>query len=150
MLKPLRERGRLKIGGRTNLMRWCIRLWQMSPCTKWHTNTDSHTSYTTTDSSLLHQRLVFPYVWVSTMHGTDVPVPPQLSRLPRGVKARLHHERIVVCCTIISFSFNNCSQYSRPVDKSSFCSIYKYGFPHLVAHVVWVSRSKHHVDKFKY
>ena len=35
----------------------------------------------------------------------------------------------------------------RPVDESSFCSTYKYGFLCFVAHVVWVSKSKH-VDKF--
>ena len=35
-------------------------------------------------------------VWVSAKHGTDVPAPPQLSQLPKGVKVRLHHEKIVV------------------------------------------------------
>ena len=29
-----------------------------------------------------------------------------------------------------------------------FCSIYKYVFPRLVAHAVWVSKSKHYVDMF--
>ena len=45
---------------------------------------DSHASYTTTNSSLLHQKLAFPCVWVSTKHGTDVPVRPQLSLLLEG------------------------------------------------------------------
>ena len=31
---------------------------------------------------LAHQKLVFPYVWVSAKYGTDVPAPPQLSLLP--------------------------------------------------------------------
>ena len=44
-----KERGRLKIGGRTNLMRWCIRSWWMSPHMKWQTNVDSHMSYTITN-----------------------------------------------------------------------------------------------------
>ena len=36
---------------------------------------------------------------------------------------------------------------NRLVDESSFHGIYKYGFPRFIAHVVWVSKSKH-VDKF--
>ena len=35
----------------------------------------------------------------------------------------------------------------RLVDESSFRGIYKYRFPHFIAHVIWVSKSKH-VDKF--
>ena len=94
---PSREKGRLKIGGRTSLTRWCIRLQQTSPCIKWQTSADSHTSYTITDS-LSHQKLVFPYVWVSAKYGTDVPVPPQLSLLPGGVTVRLCHEKMLVWC----------------------------------------------------
>ena len=86
---------KIKDRGRTSLTRWCVRLWQMSPHTKWWTNMDSHASYTTTDSFLLCQKLVFPCAWVSAKHGTDVPAPPQLSLLPRGVEARLCHEKIV-------------------------------------------------------
>ena len=51
-----------------------------------------------TDSSSSHQRLAFPYVWVSTKYGTDIPAPPQLSLLPGGVTVRLHHEKMVVWC----------------------------------------------------
>ena len=32
---PLRERGRLGIGGKRKHVRWCIRSWQTSPPTKW-------------------------------------------------------------------------------------------------------------------
>ena len=35
----------------------------------------------------------------------------------------------------------------RPVDESSFLR-YMYGFPRLVSHVIWVTKSTHHVDKF--
>ena len=93
---PFRERGRLKTGGRTSLMRWCIRSQQTFPCMKWWTNVGSHASYTTTDSSSLCQRLTFPCVWVSAKYRTDVPAPPQLSSLPRGVIVRLCHKKIVV------------------------------------------------------
>ena len=77
-------------------MRWCVRLWQTCPCMKWQTNANSHKSSTANGFFSLHQRLAFPSVWVSAMHRTDVPVPAQLSQLPRGVKVRLHHEKIVV------------------------------------------------------
>ena len=40
---------------------------------------------------LIDQKLAFPCVWVSAMHRTDVPAPPQLSQLLKGVKARLCH-----------------------------------------------------------
>ena len=79
---PSRERGRLRIGGRTSLTRWCVRLWQTSPHTKWQTNVDSYVSYTAKDSSSSCQRLAFPYVWVSAKYRTDVPAPSQLSLLP--------------------------------------------------------------------
>ena len=92
---PLRERGRLKIGGKIRHARWGIRLQHMSPPMKWQTNVDSHASSTATDSSLSGQRLAFPCVWVSAMHRTDVPAPPQLSQLPMGVKVRICHKRIV-------------------------------------------------------
>ena len=78
---PFRERGKLKTGGRTSLMRWCVRSWQTSPYTKWQTNMGSNTSYTATNSSSLHQKLVSPHVWVSVKHGTDVPATPQSSPL---------------------------------------------------------------------
>ena len=81
---PFRERGRLKIGGRMKLMRWCIRLWQASPHMKWQTNVDSHTAYTTTNTSSSHQKLTFPCVWVSTKHGTDEPAPPQVKPTLKG------------------------------------------------------------------
>ena len=48
-------------------------------CTETSTETDFFSS---------HQRLAFPCVWVSAKHGTDVPAPPQLSQLPRGVTVR--------------------------------------------------------------
>ena len=94
-LMPLRERGRLKIGGKMRHVRWCIRSQQISPPMKWQTNVDSHTSSTKTNFFSC-QRLAFPCVWVSGKHGTDIPAPTQLSQLPRGVKTRLCHERIVV------------------------------------------------------
>ena len=63
---------------------------------KWWTNTDSHTSYIATVCSSLHQKLAFPYVWVSAKYGTDVPAPPQLSLLPGGVTVRLCHKQMMV------------------------------------------------------
>ena len=57
---------------------------------------DSHKYSTAIDSSLLHQKLVFPCVWMSTKQGTDVPAPPQLSQIPKGVIVRILHERKVV------------------------------------------------------
>ena len=55
-----------------------------TPPMKWQTNVDSHASSTTIDCSSLHQTLVFPCVWVSTEHGTDVnstiPVKPTPTR----------------------------------------------------------------------
>ena len=77
-------------------VRWCIRLQQMSPPRKWWTNVDSHTSSTKTNFFSSCQRLTFPCVWAPAKHGTDVPVPPQLNQLPKGVTVRLHHEWIVV------------------------------------------------------
>ena len=53
---------------------------------------DIQISYITTSSSMLHQKLVFPYVWLLAKHGMDVPVPPQSSVLQEGVTARQHHE----------------------------------------------------------
>ena len=79
-------------------VRWCIRSWQTSPPMKWWTNADSHASFTKTDFSSC-QKLTFPFVWVSTKHVTDVPAPPQLSQLPKGVTVRLCHEWIVVWWT---------------------------------------------------
>ena len=50
----------------------------------------SHMHPTTgTDFFSLHQRLAFPCVWVSTMHGTDVPTPPQLSQLPKESESEI-------------------------------------------------------------
>ena len=45
---------------------------------------------------------------------------------------------------IMSFRFKNCSLGQL---ITSLRGIYKYEFPHLVAHVVWVPKSKH-VDTF--
>ena len=73
-----------------------VRLQQTSPCTKWWTYVGRHSSYTTTDSSSLCQKLAFPCVWVSTKHGIDVPAPPQSCPLPGGVTVRLDCEKIVV------------------------------------------------------
>ena len=53
-------------------------------------------SSTAIDSSSSHQKLAFPWVWVSAECGTDVPAPPQLSQLPEGVIVRIHHKRKVV------------------------------------------------------
>ena len=92
MLTPLRERGRLRTSRKMRYVRWCIRSWQTSPAMKWQTNVDSHSPSTKTDFFSLHQRLAFPCVWVSTMHGTNVPAPPQLSQLPKGVTVGLCHE----------------------------------------------------------
>ena len=64
----------------------------MYPHTKWHTNVNSHASYTEIGFFSLHQRLAFPCMWVSTKHGTNVPAPPQWSQLPKGLKVRIHHE----------------------------------------------------------
>ena len=75
--------------------RWCIRSQQMSPLMKWWTNAEGHASSTKT-SFLLHQRLVFPWVQVSIMHGTGVPAPPHTSPPPQEVKLRWHHKRILV------------------------------------------------------
>ena len=58
----LRERGRSMIGGKRILGRWCIRLQQTYPLTKWQTNVEGHASSTKTDFFLLHQRLTFPCV----------------------------------------------------------------------------------------
>ena len=42
---PGREgRGRLRIGGKKRLGRWCIKLWLMFHPTKWQTNMDGHES----------------------------------------------------------------------------------------------------------
>ena len=49
---------------------------------------------------------------------------------------------------VVSFRFKNCSHCSRLVDEFSFCSIYKYMFPYLEAHVIWVSKRMDAVDKF--
>ena len=40
------------------------------------------------------------------------------------------------CCMIKSHLVLRTAP-AKPVDESSFCGIYKYKFPHLVAHVVW-------------
>ena len=78
---PGRERGRLRIGGKKRLGRWCIKLQLTSPPTKWWTNTDGHESSTETGFFSLHQRFAFPHVWATVIHGTGVPVPPH-ARLP--------------------------------------------------------------------
>ena len=56
----------------------------------------SHASSTATNFFSSCQRLAFPCVWVSAKQRTDVPAPPQLSQLKRGVTARLCHGWIVV------------------------------------------------------
>ena len=69
--------------------RWDEETWEVSrqivqlmcPPTKWWTSTDGHESSTKTDFFSSHQRLAFPYVWATVIHGTGVPVPP-LTRLP--------------------------------------------------------------------
>ena len=55
-----------------------------------------HASYIATGSSSLHQKLVFPYVWVSINYRMNVPSPPQSGLLPEGVIARKHHKMIMV------------------------------------------------------
>ena len=52
---PGRERGRLRIGGKKGLGRWCAKSQLMSPPTKWWTNTDGHGSSTKTGFFLLCQ-----------------------------------------------------------------------------------------------
>ena len=72
---------KIKDGGKKRPGRWCIRLWQTSPLTKWQTNMESHESSTETDFFSSHQRLAFPSVWATIIHGTGVPAPPH-TRLP--------------------------------------------------------------------
>ena len=45
----LREKWRSRIGGKKRLGRWCIKLQQMSPLTKWWTNMEGHKSSTKTN-----------------------------------------------------------------------------------------------------
>ena len=42
---------------------------------------------------LLHQRLVFPCVWATIIHGTGVPVPPHARLPPLEVMKRRCHKR---------------------------------------------------------
>ena len=58
-----------------------------SPPTKWWTNawTVMHPPLKPTSSHHASETCAFPWVWVSAKHGTDVPAPPKLSQLPRGV-----------------------------------------------------------------
>ena len=56
------------------------------PPTKWWTNMDGHKSSTNTDFFSLHQRLAFPCVWATVIHGTGVPVPPHTRLPPLEVK----------------------------------------------------------------
>ena len=87
---PFRERGRLRTGGRTSLMRWyasdhhrCPLIWSD------RTNVDSHMSHTATDfSSLTSDNWHSPVCGGLSSTGTDVPVPPQLGLLPRGVTSQ--------------------------------------------------------------
>ena len=76
--------------------RWCIGSWQTSPLTKWQTNMDSHASSTETAFFLSCQRLAFPCVQASVIHGTGVPAPPHASPPLQEVKVRLHHKRVLV------------------------------------------------------
>ena len=93
---PFKGRGRSWINGRTSLMRWCVRLWQMSPHMKWKTNREIHKSYITTSCSSLCPKLVFPCMWMFAKYRTDVPAPPQSGLLPEGETARLRHKKIMV------------------------------------------------------
>ena len=45
---------------------------------------DGHESSTKTGFFSLHQRLAFPYVWATIIHGTGVPVPPLQDHLLGG------------------------------------------------------------------
>ena len=88
-----RERGRLRIGGKKRLGRWCTKLWLTSPPTKWWTNMDGHESSTKTSFFSLHQRLAFPCAWATIIPGTGVPVPPHTRLPPLEVMKRGHHKR---------------------------------------------------------
>ena len=90
-----KERGRSRVGGKKRLGRWCIKSWLMSPLTKWWTNMDGHESSTETDFFFLHQRLLFPCVWATIIHGTGVPAPPQARLLLQEVGKRGYHKRKV-------------------------------------------------------
>ena len=53
---------------------------------------DSQESSTETGFSL-HQRLAFPCVWATVIHGTGVPVPPHARLPPQEVMKRGCHKR---------------------------------------------------------
>ena len=63
--------------------------------TKGQTNMDGHESSTKTGFFLLHQRLSFPCVWATVIHGTGVPVPPHVRLPPQEVMKRGHHKRMM-------------------------------------------------------
>ena len=90
---PGRERGRLRIGGMKRLGRCHNKLQQMCPPMKSQTNTDGHESSTETGFFLLHQRLAFPCVWATILHGTGMPVPPHTRLPPQEVIMRGRHKR---------------------------------------------------------
>ena len=73
-----------------------IGLWQISPQMKWKTSMEIHTSCIATSSSSLHQKMAFPYVWVSAKYGMDVPAPPQSSLLLVRVTTRQCHKKKMV------------------------------------------------------
>ena len=53
----------------------------------------SDESSTKTSFFSSHQRLVFPCVWATIIHGTGVPVPPHARLPPQEVMERGHHKR---------------------------------------------------------
>ena len=54
---------------------------------------DGHESSTKTGFFSLHQRVAFPCVWATIIHGTGVPVPPHARLPPQEVMERGHHKR---------------------------------------------------------
>ena len=89
-------KGKRKIKDRWDEETWEVSwqiAWLMWPPTKWWTNTDGHKSSTETGFFSLHQRLVFPCVWATIIHGTGVPVPPHARLPPQEVMKRGCHKR---------------------------------------------------------
>ena len=89
----------------------------------------SHASYTTTDSILAScQKLVFPCVWVSAKHGTDVPAPPQSSTLLAGSDSKIMPQGKIV----VWQSPNMPGQEDFPV--SGLMGRYDFSHGHLLEH----------------
>ena len=90
---PGRERGRSKIGGKKRLRRWYDKSQLMFPPMKCQINMDGHESSTKTGFFSLHQRLAFPCVWATILHGTGVPASPHARLPPWEVMMRECHKR---------------------------------------------------------